>query len=298
MNIEEGIVDYQENKDSVQSKQLFSEVIQIEQLVGDLFSMNYETARVLIHDHYKHQVSGIPSLCFLIASRVDFNNVIDYTREDSSIILLRVLDSAPLPNSSEAERVRVETAQRVSGEANRNWDSSGIMDPKTRNHLSYAAIQCRIVGTFFLDKAGSSSDLEWHFGCDISNYYPNQGLKVYKPTGKALELIVNHVKPSSENEQIAPVRIGKVRYASTNRRFQNLDDIPVYLQPSDLLAQKTALFGMTRTGKSNTTKIIAKSIYNLRAPEDGYPAALIGQLIFDPNGYNGTHKLTLNGHIF
>ncbi len=31
-----------------------------------------------------------------------------------------------------------------------------------------------------------------------------------------------------------------------------------------MLNMKTALFGMTRTGKSNTTKIIAKSIFELR----------------------------------
>jgi len=46
--------------------------------------------------------------------------------------LLRVMDAAQLPNSSEAERIRVETAQRVSGETDRHWDGEGIMDTKTR----------------------------------------------------------------------------------------------------------------------------------------------------------------------
>ena len=42
---------------------------------------------------------------------------------------------------------------------------------------------------------------------------------------------------------------------------------------------------MTRTGKSNTTKIIAKSVYELRYPKstDDNPLR-IGQIIFDPNG--------------
>jgi hypothetical protein len=45
--------------------------------------------------------------------------------------------------------------------------------------------------------------------------------------------------------------------------------------------QKTALFGMTRTGKSNTTKIVLKTIIELR----WRPTALrIGQVIFDLNG--------------
>jgi len=39
---------------------------------------------------------------------------------------------------------------------------------------------------------------------------------------------------------------------------------------------------MTRTGKSNTTKIILKAIFELRwAAAD---AQRIGQLVFDPNG--------------
>ena len=58
---------------------------------------------------------------------------IDYTREDSSIILLRVMDAAPLPGSDEAERIRVESAQRVSGEADRHWDDSIAMDPQTHH---------------------------------------------------------------------------------------------------------------------------------------------------------------------
>ncbi|MCL2499698.1 MAG: DUF87 domain-containing protein [Defluviitaleaceae bacterium] len=302
MNVENGISTYHENKDQISSKRLFSNLIQPNQLVGDLYSMNYETARVLIHDIYKSRVNGIPSLCFLIASRVDLNNEIDFKKEDSSVILLRVLDSTRLPNDSEAERIRVETAQRVSGETDKNWDSSGIMDTKTRSYLSYAAIECRIIGTFFLDKKREDETLEWHFGCDISNYYPNQGLKVFKPTNNALELIINYINPDvlidyeRKFGKTDRVRIGKVRYASTNRKYQNMDDIPVYLHPADLLAQKSAVFGMTRTGKSNTTKIIAKSVYNLRTPRYGYDSLRIGQIIFDPNGeYANENTQDANG---
>jgi hypothetical protein len=53
----------------------------------------------------------------------------------------------------------------------------------------------------------------------------------------------------------------------------------------DLLNQKSALFGMTRTGKSNTTKIIAKSVFELRNLKDNEGKDIrIGQIIFDPNG--------------
>jgi hypothetical protein len=40
----------------------------------------------------------------------------------ASIVLLRVLDHADLPNSEEALRVRLENAQRVSGDLENFWD--------------------------------------------------------------------------------------------------------------------------------------------------------------------------------
>src|SRR5262249_32269478 len=46
-------------------------------------------------------------------------------------------------------------------------------------------------------------------------------------------------------------------------------------------ARRTALFGMSRTGKSNTTKIIASAVFGLRSHHDG---VRVGQLILDPNG--------------
>jgi len=291
VDIESGINLYHDNEDVIQAQRHFAQLIQPEQYVGELYSINYESARVLVHDHERQTVGGIPSLCFLLATRVNSEDEgLDFKDEDSSVIVLRVLDSASLPNNTEAERIRVETAQRVSGEINQNWDSDGVMDPKTRVYLGYAAIECRIIGTFFLDKDNSTGQLGLKFGCDISNYYPNRGLKVYKPTGDALKTIVNYIDPVNLHDheekygRTRAVKIGNIRYASTNRKYQDVDDIPVLIHPIDLLSQKTALFGMTRTGKSNTTKIIAKSVFELRKQNGNNTPLRIGQIIFDPNG--------------
>jgi len=67
-------------------------------------------------------VGGIPALSFLIATRISLSGQTDIREEDTSIVLLRVLDRANLPNADEALRVRVENAQRVSGEIEKNWD--------------------------------------------------------------------------------------------------------------------------------------------------------------------------------
>lgn len=153
MAIEQGIQQSQESNRADECKQIFGNIIQPTQYVGDIYSINYETAKVIIHDTYKNKVGGIPSLSFLIATRVDpKSNDIDFKDEDSSFILLRVMDSTPLPQDKEAERIRTETAQRISGKIDTNWDDTGVMDARTKNYLGYNGIQCRIIGTFYLEE--------------------------------------------------------------------------------------------------------------------------------------------------
>ncbi len=46
------------------AKKIFSELVQTSQYVGELFSINYETAKIQIHDNERRKVGGIPSLSF------------------------------------------------------------------------------------------------------------------------------------------------------------------------------------------------------------------------------------------
>jgi hypothetical protein len=253
--------------------------------VGEVYALGYNEALVQIHDHHRMQVGGIPALSFLIATRIPPSKPVDVREEDASIVLLRVLDHADLPNAQEALRVRVDNAQRVSGEVDKTWDHRDVMDPTTHHLLSYAGVRCRVLGTFYISNLGEDRRPSYRlsFGSDISNYYPNRGLKVYKPKGEVLGQIANYRDPRTHPDGATlRVRIGEVRYASTHRPFQQVAGVPVEITPTDLLGQKTALFGMTRTGKSNTTKIILKAIFGLRW--SGAPPRRIGQLVFDPNG--------------
>ena len=286
--IQEVIDEEQDNLLINQADEWFKTLIQEGQYIGDVYSIGYETARVLVHDHFRQEVGGIPSLSFLIATRVKPDETeIDYMLEDSSIILLRVMDAVPLPTSNEAERIRIESAEEVSGEPSMHWDEPGAMDSQTSQKLSFAGVGCRVIGTFFLDLVSDDPPvLVPRFGSDLSNYYPNQGLAVYKPNDNSLKGIVNYQDIDRLEDLINQTRvpIGEVRYASTNRAFQGISDVEVSISPADMLEQKTALFGMTRTGKSNTTKIIAKSVFDLRFDPEEEKSLRIGQIIFDPNG--------------
>ena len=158
--------------------------------------------------------------------------------------------------------------------------------PTTNHVLSYAGVRCRVLGTFYVAERHDDGEPVEHvlaFGSDLSNYYPNRGLKVYKPRGAVLQKIANYRDPHRHTDRLPEilVPVGAVRYASTNRPFQRIGDVRVAITPADLLSQKSALFGMTRTGKSNTTKIILKSTFELRWAPDPFR---VGQIVFDPNG--------------
>lgn len=264
------------DKSFIVKKANILDLVQPEQYVGEVFNLAYEEAKIQINDAYRKKVGGIPAQCFLIATRItseekDNVNEAYFEEEDCSVILLRVVDSAMLPGDTEKERVLVENAERMHGAAN-HWDSE-LQDATTKKMLSFGAVKCRVVGTFYMEKEKNEYKLK--FGNDLSNFYPNRGLKVYKPSSYALESIVNFGVDTRSS-----VKVGCVRYSSTNRKNQGIAEVRVDIDPRDLIAQKTAVFGMTRTGKSNTVKIIAKSIYQLRQKT----GKKIGQLIFDANG--------------
>ena len=143
------------------------------------------------------------------------------------------------------------------------------------------------------------------FGADVENYYSAHNYVAYKPVGEVLEQIVNFRDGNTSIGCNTDYRIGKIRYSSS-RRFQDKHpDVPVYVSPSDFLGKRTALFGMTRTGKSNTVKKVieattevsekaantcihvttSSTIDNVKQfKDDGTPKYKVGQIIFDMNG--------------
>lgn len=281
------LADAQIGNDNQEAAKLLSEIIQDEKMVGETLIIDYDKVVVQVHDERRQHVGGIPNMSFLLAARFKPKQPIDWKIEEASILLLRVVGSASLPGDPQRAEIRAEAARRVAG-THGLWDSSDIMDGYTYNELAFAGIECRVVGTFYLamNTANELPRLELRFGSDLSNFYPNKCLKVFKPTSSALERIVNFRDPemlkTDHSLHEHKVNVGRVRYASTDRAAQGIGDVPFYIAPTDLLSQKTALFGMTRTGKSNTTKIIAKSVFELRFLDE--LEGRVGQLIFDYNG--------------
>jgi len=279
-------------KDSIKklaSVDIFSDGRNEVTFVGRPFALDYTKASLLVADAWKQKVGGIPQGTLLLAFYENEKKV-------QEAILLRAIRPASLPTDLDIVSSMIEYYKdnlKTSGDQSQ-------LDTFTRYQFSFSGLECHVLGTFYRD--GSEV---LRFGADVENFYSAHNYDVYKPKDKVLELIVNlrdgGALPGNESD----FRIGKVRYSSS-MRFQALDnEVPVYVSPRDFLGKRTALFGMTRTGKSNTVKkiiqatvaISKKSKQDLgkaRADEstknldpfdqNGAPNCPVGQIIFDING--------------
>jgi len=264
----------------------FSKLVQEENFVGWVYFIDYEFAYVLTNDLWKYRCLGIPHNCFLVAASFDPSHLTDVAEEELEIILLRVLGSTKLPQDDELVRTKIDhfkDQKSVFGSNDR------LLDAITQSELQFGGLKCRVLGTFYLHGE------ELWLGSDLESFATATRLNVYRPHGEALAIIVNYVDPIRRNAalevakqlglkgEIKPFRIGTVRYTSTDRlhrRHPRSQKVPVFVQPADFLARRTAVLGMTRTGKSNMIKQMVSVVKRVADECD----AKIGQIIYDING--------------
>lgn len=274
-------------------------LVQPDNFIGWIYSMDYDSALVVTNDAWKARVNGVPHNSFLIASSFNPANYASATQMEKEVILLRVIGACKLPQDDDMIRTKIDNYQNQT-DLYLSDDDKGY-DPITQNRLQFGGLKCRVLGTFYMKNS------ELSMGSDIESFSVSMRMGVYMPKSDALSLIVNYVDPIRKNHfkeelsalginnNLLPFEIGTVRYTSTDRlhRANEADKIPFYIQPSDFLARRTAVLGMTRTGKSNMIKQTISVVKNI-ADSCDLP---IGQLVFDINGeYANTNKQD-NGSI-
>ncbi len=271
--------------DLVAADELYK-LIQRENFVGWVFSLDYDNALVVTNDAWKYSVKGVPHNSFLVASAFTPDNYAETNEIDREVILLRVTGTCKLPQDDDAIRTKLDNYQNQT----ELYPAPGRedFDVITKNKLQFGGLACRVLGTFYM------KDSELNLGSDIETFSVSMRMGVYLPKGTALETIVNYVDPirkkRSKEEfkalgittEVQSFNIGTVRYTSTDRlhRAQDSDKVSFRIQPSDFLARRTAVLGMTRTGKSNMIKQTISVVKNI-SDECHLP---IGQLIYDING--------------
>lgn len=261
-------------------------LIQKDNFVGWVFSLDYDNALVVTNDAWKYAVKGIPHNAFLLASTFTPDDYADVDEMDREVILLRVMGTCKLPQDDDAIKTKLDNYQNLT----ELYPTQGRedFDAITKNKLQFGGLTCRVLGTFYMKNS------ELNLGSDIETFSVSMRMGVYLPKGSALETIVNYVDPirkrRSKEEFMAlgitadvpPFKIGTVRYTSTDRlhRARDIDKVPFRIQPSDFLSRRTAVLGMTRTGKSNMIKQTISVVKNI-SDQCSLP---IGQLIYDLNG--------------
>lgn len=274
---------------AVLSTDLLKEGRSPKQFVGRPFYLSYDIARLLVCDAWKAQVKGIPAGCFLLAF---------YDGEDGveEAVLLRALSQTKLPTDNDVISSMIEYYKDnldISGRA--GSIKGGKLDEFTRYEFSFSGLECRVLGVFYRTQQGNIE-----FGADLENFYSANNYSVYKAHGDVLECIVNQRDDEGIVGQGSDFKIGSVRYSSSRRHQSQEENVSVWVNPKDFLGKRSAMFGMTRTGKSNTIKKVIEATEEISskasmpldsaAPEtseftfSGSPTFPVGQIIFDVNG--------------
>lgn len=275
-------------------------LVQKDNFMGWVYSIDYDTALVITNDLWKAKVQGVPHNSFLVAASFDPSEYHKVPEEDKEVILLRVIGSTKLPQDDDMIRTRIDNYQQQTGAF--LDDPRKDFDDITKNMLQFGGLQCRVLGTFYV------KDNDLWLGSDIESFAVSVRLNVYRPSGSALKTIVNYIDPirkrkaQQDAEQlglkglVSPFPIGTVRYTSTDRlhRSSQEDLVEVVIQPSDFLARRTAVLGMTRTGKSNTIKQMVSVIKRISDDCD----VRIGQIIYDINGEYANPNIQDEGAIY
>lgn len=232
-------------------------------LVGSLNSLDYKNAVVCTHENFLRNVYGCPKHTYLIGVLNDLINSPEIS-DKREFIILEVMDSTLNPNQMEMNLTQFEIFKKVLSE----------IDPYTLNELSWKALNCKIIGTFYTDKKDPNN---FTYSYDNSNLFAPISYKIFKPTKELLNIILNNHFIKNENG-IVQTTIGYYR-PTENQSY--LEDRPtektnVYIDLKDVMGKRTALFGKTRLGKSNTVKLLIRTMIENKMEA--------GQIIFDING--------------
>lgn len=261
-------------REALRQYQELTPIIKSSTLIGGIYNMDYDGCTILSNDEWKQDAGGVPQHSYLLATSADWERKGEFDEGEAYAILLRAQGPAELTNEQELREVRQKAMREmITGDGD---DAPVIGSPErfidilTQNEIQYSGINAKILGTFYQENG------ELTFGSDIDTFYSSARYAVYKPHGDALSRIASYPVNVKDNEGVP---IGKVQYSST-QRYPDKENARVEVDVEDFIGNKTAVFGMTRTGKSNTMKIIATAVYEYAVKE----GESIGQLLFDPAG--------------
>jgi len=229
--------------------------------VGYVLEIGYGEITIITCDPFKVNVGGIPrnSLLIMCPSSFESNGVPIVPH----FTLLRVLDAAPTPLSTEVQQTYFELQKKSMPE----------LDVFTQSELQWGALKTGVLGMFYPHPEKVDAV---EFSGDLNNFVSAHKYRVYAPDDALLDLVTNSMVHDDNRFLIGKLRLTECRLPLPDKKLPNAD---VYLSTNDFMGTRTAMFGKTRLGKSNVVKLIAQSLIETTSVTNN-----VGQLVFDING--------------
>jgi len=163
-----------------------------------------------------------------------------------------------------------------------DWEMSQSPLPNGRTHV----LRCAILGSF---NQAPNPDAPWGFTSQISLHKTAHAFRVYAPSPKVLQGLVNGTLPPQ-----GLMDFGRLRYNEQSDWGRHA--IYTCINMKDVVTKRTAMLGKTRLGKSNVVKLIAQGMLDYTETTQN-----VGQLLFDVSGeYSNTNppegEITLASH--
>jgi len=223
-------------------------------LLGFLLKMDYAELTIVTCDAWKRNCGGVPKNSFVIVRLNEKAAAFTPANMCPFLILARIRETAMTPVATDIQST-IFQIHKV----------QAAIDPLTNAELQWGALKADILGTYYDIPEGKIA-----FGNDIDSFVSPHFYEIYVPKREHLEVLVNSFVAEKD-----PIQIGRLRYTETETLGTD-EVVPVSVSPDDFLCNRTALFGKTRMGKSNTIKVLLDTI--LRKEEN------LGQIVFDLSG--------------
>jgi hypothetical protein len=191
--------------------------------------------------------------------------------------------------ATEADRPAADTPQAASMLLHQlvvvrveDWEVIRPALPNGHTHV----LRCAILGSF---NQAPNPEAPWGFTSQISLHKPASAFRVYAPSPKVLQGLVNGTLPPQ-----GLMDFGRLRY--NEQSDWGKQAIYTRINIKDMVTKRTAMLGKTRLGKSNVVKLIAQGMLDYTATTQN-----VGQLLFDVSGeYSNTNppegEITLASH--
>jgi hypothetical protein len=152
-----------------------------------------------------------------------------------------------------------------------DWEVIRPALPNGHTHV----LRCAILGSF---NQAPNPDAPWGFTSQISLNKPATAFRLYAPSPKVLQGLVNGTLIHQ-----GLLDFGRLRYNEQSDWFKHA--IPTRIAMQDMVTKRTAMLGKTRLGKSNVVKLIAQGMLDYTRDTHN-----VGQLLFDVSGeYSNTN---------